>query len=260
MSASATSSAATHSSVAAPVGGVPMPVSVPVPASDPGALTAADVSAADALIKKVNAAGVFQTQFAATPVRKAANYDWLKPFFDFLRKVGNFFSHLLEPIAPALPWLLYLGLFALVILILSPLVRALIVGKIERLFFRDRLKADAPWRPSAEAAAALIEEIDALAGQGAYDEAVHLLLKRSVADLNAYRPDLVRKHYSARDIGVHPLLPEDARPAFAEITGWTEKSFFAGIKVGREGFMACRQAYVDFVSNGPGPVSPKGNG
>jgi len=233
---------------------------LPPPATDPGALTAADVSAADALIRKVNASGALQTRFAASPPRKQADYSWLDPFFDFLRKVGKFFSDLLEPIAPVLPWVLYLGLFALVILILSPLVRALIVSKVERFFFRDRLKADTPWRPTAEAAAALIGEIDALAEKGAYDEAVHLLLKRSVADLNAYRPDLVRKHYSARDIGRHPLLPEDARPAFAEITGWTEKSFFAGIRVGREGFEACRRAYVDFVSAGPVVTQPKGNG
>ncbi|MCA1936774.1 MAG: hypothetical protein LDL37_15115 [Asticcacaulis sp.] len=223
----------------------PSPVAQPAPDS----VTAADVSSAEALIRKVNENGLLQTRFTNTPPPKEADIGWLKAFLEWLGKVSKFFGDLLEPIAPILPWLLYLLLFALVILLLSPLVRAFIAGKVERLFQRDGLKADAPWRPTAETAAALIEEIDALAEKGQYDEAVHLLLKRSVADLNAYRPDLVRKHYSARDIGKHPLLPEDARPAYAEITRWAEKSFFAGIPVGREGFEACRKAYVDFVAS-----------
>lgn len=221
----------------------------PVAQLAPDSVTAADVSSAEALIRKVNEKGLLQTRFTHTPPPKEADIGWLKAFLEWLGKVSKFFGDLLEPIAPILPWLLYLLLFALVILLLSPLVRAFIAGKVERLFQRDGLKADAPWRPTAEAAAALIEEIDALAEKGQYDEAVHLLLKRSVADLNAYRPDLVRKHYSARDIGKHPLLPEDARPAYAEITRWAEKSFFAGIPVGREGFEACRKAYVDFVAS-----------
>lgn len=218
-------------------------------APNPGSVTAADVSSAEALIKTVNEKGLLQTRFSTSPPPKEADYGWLKGFLEWLGKIGKFFGELLEPIAPILPWLLYLFLFALVILLLSPLVRAFIIGKVDRLFQRDGLKADTPWRPTAEAAAALIDEIDALAAKGEYDEAVHLLLKRSVADLNAYRPDLVRKHYSARDIGKHPLLPEDASPAYAEITRWAEKSFFAGIPVGREGFDACRKAYVDFVSS-----------
>lgn len=223
----------------------------------PYSVTAADVSSAEALIRKVNENGLLQTRFTNTPPPKEADIGWLKAFLEWLGKVSKFFGDFLEPIAPILPWLLYLLLFALVILLLSPLVRAFIAGKVERLFQRDGLKADAPWRPTAEAAAALVEEIDALAEKGQYDEAVHLLLKRSVADLNAYRPDLVRKHYSARDIGKHPLLPEDARPAYTEISRWAEKSFFAGIPVGREGFEACRKAYVDFVASEHMPKGTK---
>ncbi|MFT3996186.1 MAG: hypothetical protein QM667_02175 [Asticcacaulis sp.] len=229
----------------------------PVAAANPDSVTAVDVSSADALIQKVNASGALQTRFSSSPPPKQADWDWLRPFWEWLGKVGKFFAQLLEPIAPILPWLLYIGLFALVVLLMSPLVRAFIIRNAERLFQRDGLRADTPWRPTAEAAAALIEEIDALAVKGEYDEAVHLLLKRSVADLNAFRPDLVRKHYSARDIGKHPLLPEDARPAFSEITRWAEKSFFAGILVGREGFEACRKAYVDFVSSDRIPVTAK---
>ncbi|ESQ78421.1 hypothetical protein [Asticcacaulis sp. YBE204] len=247
MRATATSTEALNTASAS-ASSVAPPVVVPEAMPAPDSLTAADVTAADALIKQVNANGLIQTHFAASPPRQNVDYGWLRKIFEFFGKIGEFIADVLKPIAPILPYIMYLALFALIVFLLSPVVRAMITARVERLFQRDNLKADAPWRPTAEAAAALLEEIDALAAQGEYDEAVHLLLKRSVADLNAYRPDLVRKHYSARDIGKHPLLPEDARPTYAEITRWAEKSYFAGIKVGREGFEACRKAYVDFVS------------
>ena len=60
-------------------------------------------------------------------------------------------------------------------------------------------------------------------------------------------PHLVRLHYSARDILSHPLLPEAARPAFRAIVQCVEKSYFAGLRVGKAGFDACRAAYMDFV-------------
>jgi hypothetical protein len=116
------------------------------------------------------------------------------------------------------------------------------------LIARDHLRADTTWRPSRAAVVAILTDIDALAGEGRYDEAIHLLLVRSVADINAFRPDMVRPHYSSRDILTHPLLPEAARPAFRSIVEWVEKSYFAGLSVGKAGFDACRQAYVDFVA------------
>ncbi|MBW8733419.1 MAG: hypothetical protein JF571_03750, partial [Asticcacaulis sp.] len=170
-----------------------------------------------------------------------------------LEAIGRFFrgmGELFAPIAPVLPWLLYALAFAVVCLLLSPVVRLFLTTRFERLFARDALRAEEPWRPTKAAVAALLGDIDALAAQGLYDEAVHLLLVRSVADINAFRPDLVRPHYSARDILSHPLLPDAARPAFRAIVGWVETSYFAGVAVGKAGFDACRQAYVDFAAEG----------
>jgi len=211
-------------------------------------LTAADIEAAEALISRVNGDRTFQTALALKAEPNPFLASLLRAIRDFFREVFTFFARLLEPLGPALPWVIGIALFLLLVLLASPLVRALIRARFEKLFQRDHLLPETPWRPTAEAAAALLGAIDALAAKGDYDAAVHLLLHRSVADLNAFRPDLVRRHFSARDICAHPLLPEDARPAFGEITRWAEKSFFAGQPVGREGFDACRQAYVAFVS------------
>ncbi len=203
---------------------------------------------AKTLIHTVNAHKDLQTSFFNTPKPDphAAEF-WRKVF----EAIGHFFqgvAELFAPLAPIFPYLLYAIGFGVVCLLLSPVARLFLTTRFERLFARDHLKADAPWRPTREAVVALLGDIDALAAEGRYDEAVHLLLVRSVADINAYRPDMVRSHYSARDILNHPLLPEAARPAFRQIVEWVEKSYFAGIAAGKAGFEACRAAYVAFVA------------
>ena len=207
-----------------------------------------DTSHARKLIDLINARHDLQTSFAATPKPDPHANDFWRHVGE---AVGNFFAvvgKIFAPLGPVLPYLLYLLAFAIVALLLSPVVRLFLTTRFERLFTGHNLKADAPWRPSRDAVVALLHDIDALAARGDYNEAVHLLLVRSVADINAYRPDLVRPHISARDIYSHPLLPEAARPAFLRIVQWVEKSYFAGVAVGKAGFDACRQAYVDFIA------------
>jgi len=209
---------------------------------------ALDAAEGQRLIDQVNARHDLQSTFVAMPKPdlKALEF-WNKVF----RKIGDFFqaaAKLFEPLGPAIPYILIGLAIALVALLLSPVVRMMISSRFEKLFQRHQLRADTPWRPTKQAVTALLGDIDRLAADGQYDEAVHLLLVRSVADINAFRPDLVRRHYTARDIGAHPLLPEAARPAFAEIVRWVEKSYFAGIPAGKAGFDACRAAYVAFIA------------
>ena len=200
------------------------------------------------LINTANVHKDIQTHFGHTPPPDPHAVEfWNK----VARAIGKFFAavgELFAPIWGIMPWLPYVLGAAVVGIILWFGVRLFMNSRFERLRARDTLKADAPWRPTRAAVTALLGDIDALAAQGLYDEAVHLLLVRSVADINAFRPDLVRLHYSARDILSHPLLPEGARPAFRAIVGWVETSYFAGVAVGKAGFDACRQAYVAFVA------------
>ncbi len=203
---------------------------------------------AKALMDQVNAQHDLQSSFAAVPPPDEKSLAFWKKVSETLNHFFQMLADLFAPLAPAMPYIFGALALAFIGLLLSPVVRLFITTRFERLFARDHLRADAPWRPSQAAVTALLSEIDALAAKGDYDAAIHLLLVRSVADINAFRPDMVRKHSSARDIVSHPLLPEAARPAFAQIVGWVEKSYFAGIAVGKAGFDACRAAYVAFVS------------
>ncbi|MGN6423591.1 MAG: hypothetical protein ACTHLA_09810 [Asticcacaulis sp.] len=225
-----------------------MPVSSHIAASEAAATGPVDAHAAARLIAEANARHDLQARFGASDAPDAKTLAFWEHVRDAVQRFFDTLGHLLAPIGPAMPYILWGLLILVVALILSPVVRLFLTSRFERFFARHTLRADAEWRPSASAVAALLAEIDALAARGAYDEAVHLLLVRSVADINAFRPDLVRKHFSARDILSHPLLPDNARPTFAEIVRWVEQSFFAGVRVGKAGFDACRAAYVRFAA------------
>jgi hypothetical protein len=217
-------------------------------ASQSAAGHGAGLNHARQLIQQVNKDHDLQTSFINIPKPDPRQLEFWRHLFEAIGKALHAVGEVFAPLKPVLPFLLYGIALAAVLILLSPVARLFITTRFERLFARDHLRGDASWRPTKAAVTALLSEIDALAAQGRYDEAVHLLLIRSVADINAFRPDMVRLHYSARDILSHPLLPAAARPAFKQIVEWVEKSYFAGVAVGKAGFDACRRAYVDFVA------------
>ena len=86
-----------------------------------------------------------------------------------------------------------------------------------------------------------------IADQGLYAEAAHLLLLRSVQDIEKRQPRAVRISLTTREIAVLEVLPESARPAFSAIGRVVERSLFGGAPVGSSDFADCRQAYEDFA-------------
>jgi hypothetical protein len=127
-------------------------------------------------------------------------------------------------------------------------------------FFRDRGGGEAKqkkqkrgdaeqqgWRPEEEQAVQLLDEADVLAQQGRFDEAARLLLHRSIGDIRAHRPDLVRPALTSRDIAGHPLLPGAPAAAFARIAALVERSLFARRPLGADDWQNCRAAYREFA-------------
>jgi hypothetical protein len=102
-------------------------------------------------------------------------------------------------------------------------------------------------RPEASAAQRLLEEADALARQGRFSEAVHLLLFRSVEDIDRRRPGLLRPALTSRDIAALPDLPVKPRNAFARIATIVEFGLFASRPILDADWKACRSAYEEFA-------------
>jgi len=128
-------------------------------------------------------------------------------------------------------------------------------------FFRDRQFGREPgakqqragrgdkevWRPEEEQAVQLLDEADVLAAAGRYDEAARLLLHRSIGEIDAHRPDLVRPALTSRDIAGHPLLPAGPATAFARIAALVERSLFARRPLGADDWQECRAAWREFA-------------
>jgi len=112
---------------------------------------------------------------------------------------------------------------------------------------KQRTHKEETWRPEEAQAAQLLDEADVLAGQGRYDEAARLLLHRSIGEIDAHRPDLVRPALTSRDIAGHPLLPRGPAAAFARIAALVERSLFARRPLGADEWQDCRTAYRDFA-------------
>lgn len=164
---------------------------------------------------------------------------WLGALLNFLGELG-----------PVFLVIFWVGLAAIVLTVLWFIGREMLGIRLP-----DRHKPSPPsgeddWRPAPGAALALLSDADALAEQGRYDEAVHLLLLRSIGDIDGRLPNTVRPALTARDIADLQRLPATARPAFSRITQVVEASLFGGRAVDRSAFTECRQAYEAFAFPG----------
>lgn len=162
--------------------------------------------------------------------------DWLKAILELLAG--------LEPVLRVVFWI---GVAAIALAIVWFIVR-----EILRLRLPERRKPVTPsgegeWRPAPGAALALLSDADALAEQGRFDEAVHLILLRSIGDIDGRLPNTVKPALTARDIAALGRLPAAARPAFSLIARVVEGSLFGGRHVDRAAFTECRQAYEAFA-------------
>lgn len=154
----------------------------------------------------------------------------------------------LAKLAPVLTYVFWGGLILGAALILYFLGRELIATRwpSRRPGRGPNLVADT-WRPTAAKARTLLEDADRLAAEGRFAEATHLILFRSIEDIESRRPDLIRPALTSRDIAGLEGVPRSVRDVFAGIARVVEASFFGGRSVSAEEFAACRKAYEGFA-------------
>lgn len=103
------------------------------------------------------------------------------------------------------------------------------------------------WQPDRVESLALLEDADQLAAEGRFDEAARLLLRRSVGQIAAARPDWVDPSSTARELAALPALSDAARGAFAIISQAVERSLFALRHLTQDDWERARAAYADFA-------------
>jgi hypothetical protein len=157
---------------------------------------------------------------------------WLQPLFDWLSHSG-----------PVIKILFWAGLAIIVLLLLwslygwlAPVVRGWL-GRPEPQALMQI------WTPEAAPARALLAQADALAADGAFADAAHLLLLRSVEQLEARFPGRLRPSWTSRDIARVPMLPPAMAQAFGFIAGIVETGIFGQRPVSADDWSQCRSAY-----------------
>ena len=179
-------------------------------------------------------------QYAPLPVPpEPVKPDWIKWLEELFKPIGE----LLGASWQTLQWIL-LGVAVLAVLWAAwRLAEPLLEGRRKRA----EGEAEAEWVPDRDAALALLEDADRLASEGRFDEATHLLLRRSVAQIADARPDWVHPASTAREIAGIALLPVAAREAFATIAARVERSLFALRSLDASDWQAAREAYARFA-------------
>jgi len=181
----------------------------------------------------------------------------------WLKTLGHWVGDLFRPIGRLLAWIgrqmpdapyARILLWTVIALALAGLVWAVVVRLRTGSWRWRRRRRDASpaadeefWAPDTAPVRTWLEEADALAARGAYAEAVHHLLRRSVEDIERRRPRLVRPALTSRELAANRALPPRARGIFAGIAAVVERSLFGGRAVSAEEWGEARAAYADFA-------------
>jgi hypothetical protein len=156
---------------------------------------------------------------------------------------------ILAPLAPYMTYIAWAIVIAAAALILFLIVKSLIArGLLPAGRKVEGTEAPLPeWRPAREAALLLLSDADALASQGRYAEAIHLILLRSIQEIGRHRPSVLKPALTSREIGALRELPDAARRAFVSIAQIVERAVFAGRAAGEADYRQCREAYERFA-------------
>ena len=113
----------------------------------------------------------------------------------------------------------------------------------------DRLAAD---RPAETVANARLAEADRLADECRFAEAVHVLLFRSIEDIETERKAGLARSLTSREITALEELSARAREALRPITALVERGIFGAKPLGADDYASARAAYSDYAFGGAG--------
>lgn len=186
------------------------------------------------------AGGDIQTSFPPPPPARepslGGDLSWLRDFFEWS--------------APALKPMVWIGAAVLLLIILYHFVPAF-ADWVDRIRYGRRRGDDEEEEVIGEAEAgrarARLADADALAAAGRFAEAIHLLLYRSVEDIEGRRPGLVRPAMTSRELAEAHDLPQVARGAFSRIARAVEISLFGGRPIDEGAWTECRSAYAELT-------------
>lgn len=139
-------------------------------------------------------------------------------------------------------------------------ILGVVIFYLRRYFRGRRLRLDEPaeagvsdqGEPSARMTQAR-DSADALAQEGDFTKAMHVLLLQSVAELRRRLDISIAAYLTSREILARMNLNQEAGRAFADVISRVEISYFGLYQPGQEDYLACRASFESLKKNlGPG--------
>jgi hypothetical protein len=103
------------------------------------------------------------------------------------------------------------------------------------------------WQPTAEQARLLLRDADALAAQGRFEDAAHLLLLVAIQEIGDRRPGLVLPALTSREIATLDALSAQARQIFSHIALVVESCIFGGRTLAADDYAEVRRTFEQFT-------------
>jgi hypothetical protein len=103
------------------------------------------------------------------------------------------------------------------------------------------------WQPSAEQARLLLRDADALAAEGRFADAAHLLLLVAIQEIGDRRPGLILPALTSREIAGLDALSPQARQIFSHIALVVERCIFGGRTLSAEDYAEVRRTFEQFT-------------
>lgn len=207
--------------------------------TEPGAIDAEALEAAHQAYLRDGALQLVRPEQEETRIEPSAPPEWLQSIGRFLEALGPVFQFIfwcaVVLVVAALLWFLF-----------GEAIRMRLGWqKKPKIRAQDDVLTDI--RPDAQRARSLLEEADALAREGRFAEAVHLLLFRSIEDIQERLEGGVAASLTAREIAGLGNLPDRAKRALRPVIQIVEQSFFGGRDVDASGWQTARRSYEDFA-------------
>lgn len=175
-------------------------------------------------------------QDAAKAKKKPADLGWLAQL-----------AKILGPVFKVIFWGALVGLAGLFLYFIVREILRIRKQSFKKQKTEEPEVAPEPYRPDEKTARIVLEDADRLAAQGRFDEAVHMILFRSIQDISEKRPGLISRSLTSREIANLRILSKNARAGFALIGDMVEKSFFGRSQLNQTDFERSKQAYKDFA-------------
>ena len=182
----------------------------------------------------------YQFEPEGLPVREPAPPRQPNPFWEFIGDV----------LGAVLPVIFWGGLAAFVLFALYHAVRFAQGRWADRT--REDVAEPAAYAPAPAAVRTLLDDAARLAAEGRYGDAVRLLLRRSIEDVERRHPGAVRDSMTSREIARLGVLTALTREAFGGLAALVEAAHFAGRRLGEADWEAARGLYERLGQPGPG--------